>query len=109
MGMQISAELLDGIVLAVVQQVDTYGYALTQQIQETIDISPSTLYPVLRRLKAQGALSTYDKPFGGRNRRYYQLTPLGAQILRDTEKNWRTHKAQIDYFLTKLEPKEGAQ
>ena len=109
MGMQISAELLDGIVLAVVQQADTYGYALTQQIQETIDISPSTLYPVLRRLKAQGALSTYDKPFGGRNRRYYQLTPLGAQILRDTEKNWRTHKAQIDYFLTKSEPKEGAQ
>ncbi|MDG3061467.1 PadR family transcriptional regulator [Lacticaseibacillus casei] len=99
MGMPLSAELLDGIVLAVLQQSDAYGYALTQQIQAVISISPSTLYPVLRRLKAQGALTTYDQPYEGRNRRYYRITPVGSKLLQETETNWQTFKQQIEHFL----------
>ncbi|GAF41727.1 transcriptional regulator, PadR family [Agrilactobacillus composti DSM 18527 = JCM 14202] len=63
MSMPISADLLDGVVLAVLKHDDAYGYNLTQQIQDKIPLSPSTLYPVLRRLKAQDWLETYDKPY----------------------------------------------
>lgn len=100
MSMQISADLLDGIVLAVLQHDDAYGYALTQQIQETISVSPSTLYPVLRRLKAQGDLTTYDQPYEGRNRRYYRITPAGAERLQDIETSWAGYKQAIDHFFT---------
>lgn len=70
------AALLDAIVLAVVshEAQGTYGYKITQDVRQAIDISESTLYPVLRRLQKDGCLETYDMEFGGRNRRYYRIT-----------------------------------
>ena len=50
MSYPISSSLLDGIVLAVVERESTYGYRITQDVQKVLDISESTLYPVLRRL-----------------------------------------------------------
>lgn len=69
------AALLDAIVLAVVsrEQEGTYGYRITQDVRQAIDISESTLYPVLRRLMKDDCLNTYDMQSGGRNRRYYQI------------------------------------
>ena len=65
------ATLLDAIVLAVVSRDinGTYGYKITQEVREVIDISESTLYPVLRRLQKDECLEVYDMEFGGRNRR----------------------------------------
>ena len=71
---QIGSALLDACVLSVLASGDAYGYQLTQQIRSVIEVSESTLYPVLRRLQKDGALETYDEPFQGRNRRYYRLT-----------------------------------
>lgn len=74
------AALLDGIVLAVVSREaeGTYGYKITQDVRKAIDISESTLYPVLRRLQKENCLETYDMAFDGRNRRYYKLTETGG-------------------------------
>ena len=57
--------LLDAIVLAIVsKEADgTYGYNLTQEVRKAIEVSESTLYPVLRRLKKDGCLETYDMEF----------------------------------------------
>ena len=74
MSYPISSSLLDGIVLAVVERESTYGYRITQDVQKVLDISESTLYPVLRRLMKDGCLTTYDQAYAGRNRRYYQIT-----------------------------------
>ena len=68
---QLTAPLLDACVLGIVAENDAYGYTLTQKVQEIVDISESTLYPVLRRLQKSEFLTTYDQPFEGRNRRYY--------------------------------------
>ena len=70
------AALLDAIVLAVVSKEaeGTYGYKITQDVRQALEVSESTLYPVLRRLQKDGCLDTYDREFGGRNRRYYQIT-----------------------------------
>ena len=47
------AALLDAIVLAVVsrEKEGTYGYKITQDVRGVIEVSESTLYPVLRRLQ----------------------------------------------------------
>ena len=61
------AALLDAIVLAVVSHdaEGTYGYKITQDVRQAIDISESTLYPVLRRLQKDGCLETYDMEYAG--------------------------------------------
>lgn len=78
---QIGSALLDACVLSALEEEPLYGYALTQKVKSVVDISESTLYPVLRRLTKDGLLSTYDQPFNGRNRRYYVLTDYGKSQL----------------------------
>lgn len=56
MGFPISSGLLDAMVLSVVSRNDTYGYEITQLIRSAVDVSESTLYPVLRRLQKSGLL-----------------------------------------------------
>lgn len=91
------AALLDAIVLAVVSRDinGTYGYKITQEVREVIDISESTLYPVLRRLQKDECLEVYDMEFGGRNRRYYKLTERGRVQLRLYEEEWQEYSAKI--------------
>ncbi len=92
----IASSLLDAIVLAVVERESTYGYRITQDIQKVLDISESTLYPVLRRLQKDGYLTTYDQAFAGRNRRYYQITDRGRARLQQNRVEWETYRAGID-------------
>lgn len=90
------AALLDAIVLAVISRVQegTYGYKITQDVRKAIEISESTLYPVLRRLQKDECLEVYDQQFDGRNRRYYKLTEKGEAQLRLYRSEWKkyTHK-----------------
>lgn len=83
------AALLDAIVLAVVSREDegTYGYKITQDVRKAIDVSESTLYPVLRRLQKGEYLEVYDRQFDGRNRRYYKVTESGRIQLASIRKN----------------------
>lgn len=85
---QVAAPLLDGCILAVLEQSDTYGYHLTQQLKKEIAVSESTLYPVLRRLQKEGYLTFYDRQFQGRNRRYYTITPAGRIFLEECRTDW---------------------
>ncbi len=93
------AALLDSIVLSVVSAEGTYGYKITQDVREVVEVSESTLYPVLRRLQKDGYLETYDMEFQGRNRRYYKITPNGMILLDSYRKEWITYKNNIDKIL----------
>ena len=99
MKIQITADLLDGIVLAILKQDNYYGYALTQRVQEVITVSESTMYPVLRRLKRDGFVTTYDQPYQGRNRRYYQITADGEAHLERVRKLWNDYKNSLDQLF----------
>lgn len=94
----IGAALLDAIVLAVVsRETDgTYGYKITQDIRQAIEISESTLYPVLRRLQKDDCLEVYDREFGGRNRRYYRVTDKGKNMLSYYKEEWKLYRRKID-------------
>ena len=67
------AALLDAIVLAVVSKEaqGTYGYKITQDVRVVLEVSESTLYPVLRRLQKEGCLEVYDKECAGIYRTTY--------------------------------------
>ena len=95
----LSTELLDTCVLAVLSKEDTYGYILTQNIKEVMDISETTLYQILRKLQKQEFLTTYDKPYQGRNRRYYKITKLGKAKLSEYLGEWKEHKDKMDLIL----------
>ncbi|MGE7673705.1 PadR family transcriptional regulator [Lysinibacillus sp. NPDC094403] len=99
MTFQLGSALLDACVLAIVDKEDAYGYSLTQQIQSVMDISESTLYPVLRRLQKANCLTTYDQPYQGRNRRYYQITEQGRVRLLELLKEWKKYKEKVDCVL----------
>lgn len=97
---QVSAALLDACVLAILSQEDTYGYVLTQRIRGAIEVSETALYPVLRRLQKDGCLSTYDRSYQGRNRRYYAITAKGRDQFQEYRKEWELYKTQIDGIIT---------
>ncbi len=89
--------LLDAIVLAVVSKEEngTYGYRITQEVRQAIDLSESTLYPVLRRLQKDDYLEAYDKECAGRNRRYYKITSAGMQQLKVYHKEWLIYTVKV--------------
>lgn len=91
------AALLDAIVLAVVSKEPegTYGYKITQEVRQVIELSESTLYPVLRRLQKDECLEVYDMECAGRNRRYYKVTSQGWAQLRLYESEWRQYSDKI--------------
>lgn len=93
--------LLDAIVLSVVSldREGTYGYKITQDVRLVMEVSESTLYPVLRRLQKDGALETYDKEFNGRNRRYYKITSNGMIILDKYRREWIGYRDSINSIL----------
>ena len=92
------AALLDAIVLAVVslEEEGTYGYKITQDVRRTIEISESTLYPVLRRLQKDQCLEVYDMEYAGRNRRYYKVTEKGMAQLQLYKAEWKLYSSKIN-------------
>ncbi len=99
MAFPVSAALLDALVLSVVSKEDTYGYKITQEIREAMDMSESTLYPVLRRLLKNNFLESYDQEYMGRNRRYYKITDEGLKQLEDYQSEWIIYKEKIDKLM----------
>lgn len=96
------AALLDAIVLAVVslEEEGTYGYKITQDVRRTIEISESTLYPVLRRLQKDQCLEVYDMECGGRNRRYYKITEKGFAQLQLYKSEWEMYTTKISNLFS---------
>jgi len=96
------AALLDAVVLAVVSKDEdgTYGYKITQDVRRAIDISESTLYPVLRRLKKEQCLEVHDLECQGRNRRYYKITETGRAQLEIYKEEWRNYSQEIDRLFS---------
>lgn len=91
------AALLDAIVLAVVSRESqgTYGYKITQDVRQALEVSESTLYPVLRRLQKDQCLEVYDMQFDGRNRRYYKVTERGMAQLNLYREEWNVYSKKI--------------
>lgn len=79
---QMKRGILDVCVLTALMKQDSYGYQIIKDLQEVIEISESTLYPILRRLEKNGQLTTYTQEHNSRLRKMYSITPLGLEKIK---------------------------
>ncbi len=91
----LASELRRGsLVLAVLRQCQEaqYGYSLKQRLEDGgLAVNEGTLYPLLRRLEAQGLLtSAWQLIDAERPRRYYRLSDLGDAVLAQLATEWCT-------------------
>ena len=89
MDIQLKRGLLDVCVLAAIKPGDSYGYQIIRDMKPYVDISESTLYPILRRLETGQLLTVRSAEHNGRLRKYYSITPSGLQRIEDFKKDWR--------------------
>ena len=87
MDIQLKKGILDVCVLAAIESGESYGYKIISDLQGIIDISESTLYPILKRLESGGFVTTRTAEYSGRLRRYYKITALGRKKLVDGRKD----------------------
>ncbi len=89
MDAQLKKGLLDVCVLSVLRGGESYGYKILSDVAPYIEISESTLYPILKRLEASGAVTAQSREYNGRLRRYYRLTDKGRQKIAEFIENAR--------------------
>lgn len=88
MDVQLKRGLLDVCVLAAIKDEDSYGYQIIKDMKPYVEISESTLYPILRRLEAAALLTVRNTEHNGRLRKYYHITPLGRRRIEDFKEEW---------------------
>ena len=89
MDIQLKRGLLEVCVLAAIDRKDSYGYQIIREMEDYVEISESTLYPILRRLEAACMLSVYSVEHNGRLRKYYRITRQGRARLAEFEADWQ--------------------
>ena len=89
MDVQMKRGLLDVCVLAAIQSEDSYGYQIIKDIRPYVDVSESTLYPILRRLEGGRLLTVRSVEHNGRLRKYYHITDAGKARIEDFKQDWQ--------------------
>ena len=88
MDIQLKRGLLEVCVLAAIKSEDSYGYQIIKDMKPYVELSESTLYPILRRLESAELLTVRSAEYNGRLRKYYQITPLGFKRIEDFKLEW---------------------
>ena len=88
MDIQMKRGLLDVCVLAAIKDEDSYGYQIIKDIKPFVEISESTLYPILRRLESAELLTVRSAEHNGRLRKYYHITEQGLERIADFKNEW---------------------
>jgi PadR family transcriptional regulator PadR len=100
MNIQFKKGVLEICVLSVLAHKDCYGYELVNEISKRIDISEGTIYPLLRRLKDDGLVTTYLQESGeGPPRKYYRLTDAGRIKEQEQRSEWMQFTASVNELL----------
>ena len=101
--MAVDKSLMSGsmtmLLLRLLEEKDMYGYemidALAQKSNTVFEMRAGTLYPLLRNLVNQKCLTSYEQEVNGKLRKYYSLTTIGKQLLKDKEKTWREYSDAV--------------
>ncbi len=89
MNVQYKKGVFDLCVLSLLKKRDCYGYDVSEFLSQQMDISDGTVYPILRKLKAEGLVTTYlSEVSGGPPRKYYKLTELGLAEYTAARQEW---------------------
>lgn len=97
MDIQLKRGLLDICVLAAIKNKDSYGYQIIKDMKPNVEISESTLYPILRRLEASELLTVRSAEHNGRLRKYYRITEKGLARIAEFREEWKQILAIYDF------------
>ena len=100
MDIQLKRGLLDVCVLAAIRWEDSYGYKIIKDMKPYTEMSESTLYTILKRLKEAKMLSIRTVEHEGRLRKYYHITDAGIKRLDDFKSDWQ-EMLSIYRFVTR--------
>lgn len=98
MNTQLKKGILDVCVLAVLSRGESYGYQMLKDLSKLIELSESTLYPVLRRLEAAGYVYVHSIEHEGRLRKMYTITPNGKAQMIDFLNDWKELQIVYEYI-----------
>ena len=98
MDAQIKKGLIELCMLAALREKDSYGYQMIRDISGYMEISESTLYPILRRLEANGRVTCYSVEHNGRLRKYFHITETGAGQLREFALERKQLERALDFI-----------
>ncbi|PAV30681.1 PadR family transcriptional regulator [Virgibacillus profundi] len=99
---QLLKGILEGCILSIIKQKQTYGYELSVKLQEfgLSDVSEGSIYPILLRLQKENLIvGEMKKSEAGPNRKYYQLTEGGHNALSEFMYQWESIKEPVDRII----------
>lgn len=100
MNIQLKKGVLELCVFKLLEKRDWYGYELVSEISKIISISEGTIYPLLRRVKKEGDVTTYlEESKSGPPRKYYQLTDKGKDVSEQLTNEWIDFSGKVNMFL----------
>ena len=105
MDVQLKRGLLDVCVLAAIKNKDSYGNQIIKDMKPYVEISESTLYPILRRLESAEMLTVRKIEYQGRLRKYYHITNQGLRRIEDFKNEW-SEIVSIYQFIIKEEKED---
>ncbi|MGX7125820.1 PadR family transcriptional regulator [Enterococcus viikkiensis] len=103
MDSQLKKGLIEYCILASLVEHDSYGYQIVKDIHSHIEITESTLYPILKRLETNKQVTTYSKIHNGRLRKYYHLTDLGIASIQKFLQEWQDVEAIHQFIRRSIE------
>ncbi|WP_066507572.1 PadR family transcriptional regulator [Abyssisolibacter fermentans] len=99
---QLLKGILDGCILQIIQCKETYGYKITEELNEKgfYDLNEGTVYPILVRLEKKGLITSASRvsPLGPR-RKYFKLSEEGQIYLDEFKKLWHGIKGAVNTIL----------
>lgn len=88
MDIQLKRGVLEICVLSAMRNEDAYGYKIIKDLSPFMEVSESTLYPILKRLEQSGCVTEYSVEHNGRLRKYYRITQAGHDRIKEFLNDW---------------------
>ena len=87
------------LILSLVEREDMYGYEMIEKLRErsenVFELKAGTLHPLLHGLEEKGCLKSYEKPAGGKLRKYYSITKAGKKVLEEKKAEWDVYSRAV--------------
>ena len=94
--------LVEFCVMVVLRNEEAYGYQIVERLGQVagLEVTESTVYPVLARLARDRLVTTRTVPSpSGPARRYYRLSELGQTRLQEMMIHWQSIQESISQLI----------
>jgi PadR family transcriptional regulator PadR len=101
---QLKKGVLGFCVLALLSHRDSYAYEIASRLSHAVDMGEGTIYPLMRRMQADGLVATYlEESPSGPPRKYYRLTDAGRGSLAAQLNEWREFTAAVEGLIGEVD------